>query len=107
MSRVFLPHVITDDSALGGMKIERSLRFNDDDSPVLTRTPSSAGNRKTWTYSCWVKRARSDSWQGLLAVGTVDGSEDFFGFDSNILIFRFNVGAVSYTHLTLPTKRIV
>lgn len=37
--------------------IDQSLRFNDDDSAELTRTPSSAGNRQTWTLSCWVKRS--------------------------------------------------
>jgi len=42
----------------GGKKIyevERSLRFNRDDNAYLSRTPSSAGNRKTFTYSAWVK----------------------------------------------------
>jgi hypothetical protein len=33
-----------------GYKIDRSLRFNSGDSAYLNRTPSSAGNRKTWTY---------------------------------------------------------
>ncbi len=37
--------------------IGQSLRFNDDDSAYLSRTPSSAGNRKTWTWSGWVKRS--------------------------------------------------
>ena len=37
--------------------IEQSLRFNDDDSAYLSWTPDSAGNRKTWTWSGWVKRA--------------------------------------------------
>jgi hypothetical protein len=36
--------------------IDNSLRFNDDDSAYLARTPASAGNRKTWTWSGWVKR---------------------------------------------------
>ena len=36
--------------------IQRSLRFNSGDSAYLSRTPSSAGNGRTWTYSCWVKR---------------------------------------------------
>jgi hypothetical protein len=36
--------------------IEGSLRFNDDDSAYLSWTPESAGNRKTWTWSGWVKR---------------------------------------------------
>lgn len=35
--------------------IDQSLRFNDDDSAYLSWTPSSAGNRKTWTWSGWVK----------------------------------------------------
>ena len=39
-----------------GYKIDRSLRFNSADSAYLNRTPSSAGNRKTWTWSGWLKR---------------------------------------------------
>ena len=37
--------------------IDQSLRFNDDDSAHLIRTPSSAGDRKTFTISFWIKRA--------------------------------------------------
>jgi len=37
-------------------EISQSLRFNDDDSAYLSWTPASAGNRKTWTWSGWVKR---------------------------------------------------
>ena len=40
----------------GDYEVERSLRFNNDDSPRINRTPSSAGNRKTWTKSFWLKR---------------------------------------------------
>jgi hypothetical protein len=40
----------------GGYSIEDSLRFNDNDSAYLSRTPSVAGNLKTWTWSGWVKR---------------------------------------------------
>ena len=39
-------------------EIERSLRFNYADSTNLSRTPSSASNRKTWTLSFWLKRGR-------------------------------------------------
>ena len=35
--------------------VERSLRFNNDDTPYLSLTPSSSGNRTTWTWSAWVK----------------------------------------------------
>ena len=34
--------------------IEHSVRFNSADNAYLSRTPSSAGNRKTWTWSGWV-----------------------------------------------------
>ena len=37
-------------------QISRSLRFNSADSAYLSRTPSVAGNRTTWTWSGWVKR---------------------------------------------------
>jgi hypothetical protein len=40
-----------------GFDIDNSLRFNDDDSAYLSRTPTTAGNRKTWTWSGWVKRS--------------------------------------------------
>jgi len=40
----------------GDYLIEQSLLFNDDDSAYLNRTPSTVGNRKTWTFSVWVKR---------------------------------------------------
>ena len=36
--------------------IDNSVIFNKGDSPRLARTPSSAGNRKTWTFSAWIKR---------------------------------------------------
>jgi len=44
-------------AAAGGLQIERSLRFNSSDSAYLSRTPASAGNRKTWTWAGWVKRS--------------------------------------------------
>ena len=38
-------------------EISNSLRFNDDDSAFLSRTPSttSGSSRKTFTFSCWFK----------------------------------------------------
>ena len=56
MARAFVPHTITSDSALGGSVIDHSIRFNRGDNPHFSRTPSSAGNRKVWTYSVWLKR---------------------------------------------------
>jgi hypothetical protein len=36
--------------------IDNSCIFNDGDSPSLARTPSSGGDRRTWTFSAWIKR---------------------------------------------------
>ena len=46
-------------SASGDYYIDNSGRFNSDDS-YLSKTFSSASNRKTWTYSAWVKKTRTD-----------------------------------------------
>jgi hypothetical protein len=48
-----------------GYDIDNSLRFNDDDSAYLSRTPSVAGNRKTWTWSGWVKRGNLSTEQAI------------------------------------------
>jgi len=37
-------------------QVANSLRFNDGSSDNLSKTFSSAGNRKTFTFSCWFKR---------------------------------------------------
>ena len=41
--------------SLGGYNVNRSLRFRASASAYLNRTPASASNRKTWTWSSWVK----------------------------------------------------
>jgi hypothetical protein len=49
------PLLLATAAGAGGYEIERSLRFNSSDSAYLSRTPASAGNRKTWTWAGWVK----------------------------------------------------
>jgi hypothetical protein len=46
-------------------EIDGSLRFNDNDNAYLNWTPASAGNRKTWTWSGWVKRGNLGTTQQL------------------------------------------
>ena len=65
MTRTFLPHVITDDSALGGMVIERSLRFSADSSPKLTRTFGTHTSGTTKTISFWMKRGSLGATEGM------------------------------------------
>ena len=81
---LFASNIITSDSALGSAKIQKSLRFNDGDTAYLQKGVSSAGNRKTFTYSVWCKRTESSStYSGnsancLFYQGDTDGNE--FGY---------------------------
>ena len=67
-----------------GYTIQRSLRFNSADSAHLSRTPSSAGNRKTWTWSGWFKRQKAESMTNILFASYTDNSNRFYiGFQGN------------------------
>ena len=68
--------------------INRSLRFNDDDTAYLNRTPSSAGNRKTFTWSSWIKLSSTDD-MAIFSVGTGVTDRTFINTNSS-RIFVFN-----------------
>ena len=63
-------------SVSGGYEVSNSLRFNDDDSARLSRTPSSEGNRKTWSYSTWFKRGnlKSSGSMNFISAGAQSGT---------------------------------
>ena len=48
----------------------QSLRYNDPDNAYLSRTPSSASNRKTWIYSTWFKIANTNTSHTLFSGGS-------------------------------------
>ena len=54
---VIANNIVAGAAGQGGsaFQIDRSVRLNSADSAYFSRTPSSAGNRKTWTLSFWVK----------------------------------------------------
>ena len=63
----------------GPQSIDNSLRFDSGSSDYLVRTPSSATNQKTFTFSTWVKRITSGS-DYILSAKTGTGSSDNFYF---------------------------
>lgn len=72
-----------------GYNLTRSLRFRSSASAYLNRTPASAGNRQTWTWSGWVKRGKLGSQQMILTVnyaGTTDSTRLLFYFDSTDIL---------------------
>ena len=53
----------------GGLTVDNSVRYNDDDSPYLRRCPVTLGNRMTGSISLWYKRSNLGSIQQLFNVG--------------------------------------
>ena len=86
-------------------EIDKSLRFNNDaDTATLTRTFSSAGNRKTWTFSCWVKKVIFGGDRAIFNGGG-SGSPNTtirFDTDNSLNVFEYNSG---YTY-RLHTNRM-
>jgi hypothetical protein len=70
-------------SGVSAYEIEQSLRFNSADSTNLSRTPSSTGNRKTFTVSCWVKRAQIGATQMIWSAGPASGGNIYLYFTSS------------------------
>lgn len=56
-----------------GYNISRSLRLRGSATGYLNRTPASAGNRQTWTYSTWIKRGSVGAEATLLSGGATTG----------------------------------
>ncbi len=97
---LFTGHTITPDSALGGTQIQRSLRFAGAANNSLSRTPSSTGNQKVWTWSCWFKRTKlgDGSYNYLLSsYGNNDGiAAIYFDSDNRINTYYDTSGANPY-----------
>ncbi len=90
-------------SVSGGYQISRSLRFNSADSAYLNRTPASATNQKTWTYSAWVKLSSLSGDQMIFSAGGSGALQCFFSGSNN----TFNVFQSSYIYTTSQVFRDV
>jgi hypothetical protein len=71
-----------------GYNISRSVRLRSSASAYFNRTPGTAGNRRTYTYSAWIKRGLFQA--SFFMLGADDGSiysnigfisGDYFGFN--------------------------
>ena len=68
--------------SVSGYQISRSVRFRSSATAYFNRTPASATNRTTWTWSGWVKRGSLSSQQALFS-GGAGGNRTFLTFDSS------------------------
>jgi len=76
-----LPVVFTANGP-SGYNLTNSLRFRSSASAYLNRTPASAGNRRTWTWSAWVKRGDLTNFNMLFSAFS-SGTGDAIGFRSS------------------------
>jgi len=95
-----------------GYDIDNSLRFNDDDSAYLSWTPSSAGNRKTWTFSCWVKKGKVGESDYFFDSGTGTNNTTnslvhniHFNSDDTITLYCYDNGSLKSNITTNATYR--
>ncbi len=63
----------------------------------LNRTPSSASNRRTWTWSGWVKRSSLGSQQVLFQGGDGGYPEKIVFTASDILEYDYDIAGTDYT----------
>ena len=75
-----------------GYDVNNSLRFRSSASAYLSRTPASAGNRRTWTISAWVKRGTLTSTMYLTGASSTTGDVIRFLSTGDIQCY-FNNGA--------------
>ena len=70
-------------------KVEESLRFRSSASASLSRTPASATNRTTWTWSGWIKRGDvSTSEMTFFSAGTDNNNFTALAWNNNNLFFQ-------------------
>ena len=88
--------------------VTRSLRFTSGDSAYLSRTPSSAGNRRTWTWSGWIKRTKLGSEQALFNAWTDNSNRTIVRFNSSDQFqFLYQNGGTFYGVTTTQVFRDV
>ena len=88
-----------------GYDVDNSLAFNDDDSPVLSKTASSAGNKRTWTISWWFKRSNLGTMTFFWQDGASTDHETKIAFDSSNRLFIYDFDGSSFNML-LKTNRL-
>lgn len=108
MSRVANKLITSASGSAGAFEIDQSLMFDQASNSQLSRVVSSAGNRKTYTFSTWIKKTSQDDWQSVISVdshiaaGGNDNSGLYF-YEDTIYIVDYDY---STTNWLLRTNRL-
>ena len=84
--------------------IDRSLRFNDGDSPYFDLTPSAAGSNQM-TFSFWVKGMDTSSTKVIFSSGEVNARGHIYFSSNNLMVQPFNSsGAAGYVQTDMKFR---
>ena len=99
-----MPLILPSNSiSAGGYEVDNSLRFDDGSSDYLNKTFGSSGNRKLWTWSCWLKRT-TNSTNDTTFAGYVDANNRLrFNFNPNSIEIY---GKISGTEVSVITTQV-
>ena len=93
--------VIMGSGAVGAYEIDQSILLNSADIPILYRQAAATGNRRTFTYSCWVKRAKEDI-KMIVAFGNAGDTNNinlaFYNGSLRVVILNSGVQAQLFTN---------
>ena len=85
-------------------EIDNSVRFNSPDSADLSRTPASAGNQKTWTWSAWLKRSElsnTSTYPYFFALYAASNTTFYMRFEvDKLAVFQENTGSTAFQLIT-------
>ena len=84
--------------------VQRSVRLRSSASAYFNRTPASASNRRTWTWSGWVKRGALTSFQGIFTGKLVKDDTSTFYTSSDAIGFLDRPANV--TNISLSTAAV-
>ena len=96
---VVVPQVVTESKASGANIVQGGTMFDHVRKSHLMRTPASAGNRNTFTWSCWIKKSVLDtsSYTTLISANNGNGSNDglFFYQDKIHVSWDYDASGVN------------
>jgi len=91
-----MPTILGAKSTDSGYDVEGGFRFNDGDNQKLAQTFGSAGNRRTWTWSAWIKRGVLGTRQTIFSqsatTDNVQWVEVRFETNDKIAVSRYSAG---------------
>ena len=93
-----------------GYNLNNSLRLRTSASASLTRTPASAGNRKTWTMSMWAKRGKLSAYAPIFSGYSDLANKDYNSatvfFDTDDTLYFSVLGTIGAAVITARTPAV-